>query len=56
METVKMRCMICPNGCQLEVEVEDGEVYDVTGNRCMRGMAYAQRRLNHPDEAGAPES
>ena len=50
METIEMRCTTCRNGCLLEVEVEDGELYDVTGNGCMRGMAYAQRRLSHPEE------
>ena len=30
----------------MEVEHEDGEMIDTTGNLCMKGMASAQRQLN----------
>lgn len=48
MEKKKMTCIICPNGCQMTVEAEDGEVVDVEGNRCMRGYIYAQKELTDP--------
>ena len=41
-----MKCAVCPNACELEVEHEDGELFDVSGNRCLKGMAFAQGQLN----------
>ena len=29
MEKIQMTCIICPNGCQMTVEAEVGEVMDV---------------------------
>ncbi|QDW73158.1 DUF1667 domain-containing protein [Lachnospiraceae bacterium KGMB03038] len=48
MEKIQMTCIICPNGCQMTVEAEDGEVMDVEGNRCMRGYIYAQKEITDP--------
>ena len=38
MEQVKLTCQVCENHCALEAEVEDGEVMDVMGNRCLKGF------------------
>ena len=46
MEKIEVICQICDNHCHMEVEHEDGEVTDVSGNSCMKGMAYAQEKLN----------
>ena len=35
----------------MTVETEDGEVLDVDGNGCMRGYAYAQRKVSHPEKS-----
>lgn len=48
MEMIEMTCIICPNGCALKVQAEDGEVLDVAGNACMRGYAYAQTEVLNP--------
>lgn len=48
METIEMTCIICPNGCALNVQTEDGEILDVMGNSCMRGYAYAQAEVQNP--------
>lgn len=48
MERRKMTCIVCPNGCELEVSVDDGEVMDVFGNKCMRGYIYAQNEVENP--------
>lgn len=51
MKTVEVKCTICPNECLIKAQVEDDEVMDVDGNRCMRGFASAQRYvLEHLDE------
>ena len=41
-------CIVCPLGCTLCAEVENGEVRAVTGNTCPRGAAYAKAELLHP--------
>lgn len=39
-------CIVCPNGCRLRVDEEDG--YKVTGNACHRGEEYGRNELLHP--------
>lgn len=41
-------CVICPKGCALSAEVENGEVISVTGNGCPRGTAYAKSEVINP--------
>ena len=33
-------CIVCPNGCHLKVDEENG--YNVTGNKCERGAEYGK--------------
>lgn len=49
MEKMEITCKACQNGCSLEVEYEDGEVMDVVGNGCMKGMIFAQGEINKLD-------
>lgn len=44
---MKMICINCPKGCELEVTGE-GEAVSVTGNACPRGAAYAKSELTNP--------
>lgn len=44
----EMTCIICPIGCTLLAELEDGKVLSVTGNTCPRGKAYAETECTHP--------
>ena len=37
----EMICIVCPMGCPLTVDIEDGVVVSVAGNTCPRGKAYA---------------
>lgn len=39
-------CIVCPKGCHLYVDEENG--YAVTGNSCPRGAAYGEAELRHP--------
>ena len=39
-------CIVCPKGCHLKVDEENG--YAVTGNGCPRGAAYGAAELQHP--------
>ncbi len=41
-------CIICPNGCELEVEIQDGKAVSITGNLCPKGVTYVQQELTNP--------
>ena len=41
-------CIVCPNGCELEVETRDGAAVAVRGATCKRGEEYALRELTDP--------
>jgi CxxC motif-containing protein len=41
-------CIICPNGCGLTAELEDGKLLAVHGAICQRGREYVLRELTHP--------
>lgn len=44
---MKMTCIVCPNGCLLDVE-KKGEEVIVTGAKCKRGVDYAKSELIAP--------
>ncbi len=44
----ELTCIICPIGCSLEVEIENGEVKSVKGNTCPRGKNYAETECVAP--------
>ena len=51
MNRKELICIVCPNGCRLEAEIEekDGlEVGEVTGNLCEKGPIWAQMELTNP--------
>lgn len=39
-------CIVCPKGCHLKVDEENG--YAVTGNSCEKGAAYGKKELTNP--------
>ena len=44
----KITCIECPQGCQLEVEIENNYVVKVTGNKCEKGIPYAKQEIESP--------
>ena len=44
----ELTCIVCPVGCNIEVEITDGQVTDVKGNTCPRGKAYAESECITP--------
>lgn len=49
MNTKELVCTVCPNSCNLAVELnEKGEAVKVTGNRCPRGEAFAKQEVTCP--------
>ena len=44
-------CVVCPNGCQLEVNFEDQNpirIHEVTGHLCDKGADWAEQEMTHP--------
>ena len=44
----KYTCIICPNGCEVEAQLDCTEV-KVKGNACKRGEAYARKEIFSPE-------
>ena len=48
MEHKDLTCICCPLGCQITVELDNGEVISVIGNTCKRGDDYARKEVTSP--------
>jgi CxxC motif-containing protein len=48
MEKRNLTCIGCPMGCQMTVEMDEGQVISVTGNTCKRGDDYARKEVTSP--------
>lgn len=44
----KITCIVCPNGCELEAEIQDGKCVRVNGNFCQKGAQYAAQEVEEP--------
>ncbi len=53
MQTTKVTCVICPVGCEIEVDhdIVDGvhTVIEVRNNKCPRGRKYASAEVINPE-------
>lgn len=49
MERKELTCIGCPMGCQVTVELENGEILSVKGNTCAIGDKYARNEVLHPE-------
>ncbi|WP_297501799.1 DUF1667 domain-containing protein [Thermococcus sp.] len=47
-KTYRFTCIVCPLGCSIEVEVEDGKVLEVRGHTCPRGKEWAIQEVTSP--------
>ncbi len=43
----QITCIVCPNGCEMDVEPE-GEGYKISGNQCIRGKEYVVNEMICP--------
>jgi len=48
MEKRELTCINCPLGCALTVTLDGGEVVEVTGYTCPRGLNYAKKEVTAP--------
>ena len=44
----ELTCIVCPIGCNMVAEIEDGKVVSVIGNTCPRGKVYAETECVAP--------
>ena len=41
-------CIVCPRGCNIEIDHKDDEVISITGYSCKRGLEYVNSELTDP--------
>jgi CxxC motif-containing protein len=41
-------CIECPKGCPMGVDIENGKLLSVSGNKCPKGKEYAQSEIEDP--------
>jgi CxxC motif-containing protein len=44
----RLTCVLCPIGCELEVERAAGDGLDVRGGKCDRGLEFAAEEILRP--------
>ncbi|ALV62652.1 hypothetical protein ADU37_CDS09530 [Thermococcus sp. 2319x1] len=44
----RLTCIVCPMGCTMEVEIENGKVKEVSGYKCPRGKEWAIEEVISP--------
>ncbi len=44
----KLVCIVCPNGCEIEVRLDGGKIKSIQGNLCPRGIDYVRKELLSP--------
>lgn len=48
MQTRKIRCIVCPIGCEMTAKTDNKTLIALDGNACKRGEAYARTELTDP--------
>lgn len=48
IETVEITCISCPMGCDVELEIEDGDILAINGATCPAGEEYAKEEYRNP--------
>ncbi len=43
-----LTCIECPVSCRLEVDIENGKVVDIKGNKCPKGVTYGRQEIENP--------
>jgi len=44
----EMVCVVCPVSCRMNVEMNTAGDIFVSGNKCKRGIVYAEKELTNP--------
>lgn len=46
--TRRIRCIECPKGCSLSVDIENSKVVSISGNECVKGKKHAVSEVENP--------
>ena len=41
-------CVICPIGCEIDVELQDSNVVSIEGSKCAKGKEFVSQELKEP--------
>ncbi|TET13834.1 MAG: DUF1667 domain-containing protein [Dehalococcoidia bacterium] len=47
-ESKHFTCVICPIGCEIDVQLEDGNVVSTEGNKCAKSEEFVLQELKEP--------
>ncbi|MBW2622942.1 MAG: DUF1667 domain-containing protein [Deltaproteobacteria bacterium] len=47
-ENKRFTCVICPTGCQVDVEAENGTIVSMEGNQCPKAEEFIAQELIEP--------
>jgi CxxC motif-containing protein len=48
VEKKHFTCVTCPIGCEIDVELKDGEVVSMEGTKCTKGQEFVSQELGEP--------
>jgi CxxC motif-containing protein len=48
VEKKHFTCVICPLGCEIDVELQCGNVVSMEGNKCQKGKEFVLQELEEP--------
>ena len=48
IQEVKVKCIVCPIGCEITVTLSNSKILSVKGNKCARGAKYAREEVLEP--------
>ena len=48
IEKKRLNCIVCPMGCEINIELTDGKITKIEGNTCKRGEMYSKEELTAP--------
>ena len=48
VEKKHFTCVICPLGCEIDVELQGGNVVSMGGNKCQKGKEFVLQELEEP--------
>jgi len=41
-------CIICPNSCEIEAEIQSDKIIKAIGNNCPKGIEYIKNEIKNP--------
>jgi len=47
-EEKEITCIVCPIGCKILVKTDDKQIKNIDGNKCKRGIDYAEHEALDP--------